>query len=115
MWLLLAFIAVPLIEIALFIQVGGLIGLGWTLLIVLLTAILGTYLVRMQGAQALDKIKFHTVQAELSRVAASSHEHAEEAAKWACIARENGASEHHITAAEQDGHHFIARFGDDGA
>ncbi|MCZ4277449.1 hypothetical protein [Rhodococcoides yunnanense] len=66
-------------------------------------------------AQALDKIKFHTVQAELSRVAASSHEHAEEAAKWACIARENGASEHHITAAEQDGHHFIARFGDDGA
>lgn len=57
MWLLLAFIAVPLIEIALFIQVGGLIGLGWTLLIVLLTAILGTYLVRMQGAQALDKIK----------------------------------------------------------
>ena len=57
MWLLLAFVAVPMIEIALFIQVGGFIGLGWTLLIVLATAILGTYLVKQQGAQALEKIR----------------------------------------------------------
>ncbi len=57
MWLLLAFIAVPMIEIALFIQVGGLIGLGWTLLIVLGTAILGTYLMRAQGAMALNNLK----------------------------------------------------------
>ena len=57
MWLLLAFIAVPLIEIALFIQVGGLIGLWPTLLIVLLTAILGTTLVRSQGAQALGELR----------------------------------------------------------
>ncbi|MEM7520530.1 MAG: FxsA family protein, partial [Pseudomonadota bacterium] len=38
MWLLIAFIAVPMIEIALFIQVGGAIGLSYTLAIVLLTA-----------------------------------------------------------------------------
>lgn len=57
MWLLIAFIAVPMIEIALFIQVGGLIGLGWTLAIVLGTALLGSYLMRSQGAQAMDKIK----------------------------------------------------------
>ena len=38
MWLLIAFIAVPLIEIALFIQVGGFIGLFPTLGIVLVTA-----------------------------------------------------------------------------
>ena len=44
MWLLLAFIAVPLIEIALFIQVGGLIGLWPTLSIVVLTALAGTAL-----------------------------------------------------------------------
>ena len=44
MWLLIAFIAVPMIEIALFIQVGGAIGLGWTLAIVLITAVLGTAL-----------------------------------------------------------------------
>jgi UPF0716 protein FxsA len=57
MWLLLAFIAIPMIEIALFIQVGGLIGLGWTLAIVLFTAVLGTWLVRKQGALALNNIR----------------------------------------------------------
>ena len=57
MWLLLAFIAVPLIEIALFIQVGGLIGLWPTLLIVVVTAILGTSLVRSQGKDALNRLK----------------------------------------------------------
>lgn len=57
MWLLLAFVAIPMIEIALFIQVGGVIGLGWTLLIVLATALLGSYLVRSQGALAMAKIR----------------------------------------------------------
>ena len=57
MWLLFAFIAVPLIEIALFIQVGGLIGLGWTLAIVLITAVIGTWLVRSQGALALGQLR----------------------------------------------------------
>ncbi|MBD3665222.1 FxsA family protein [Sulfitobacter aestuariivivens] len=57
MWLLIAFIAVPLIEITLFIQIGGAIGLGWTLAIVILTAILGTVLVRSQGAAALGQLQ----------------------------------------------------------
>lgn len=57
MWLLIAFIAVPLIEIALFIQVGGAIGLWPTLLIVVLTAILGTFLVRQQGSMALRQLR----------------------------------------------------------
>ncbi len=57
MWLLLAFIAIPMIEIALFIQVGGLIGLGWTLAIVLATAVLGTWLVRQQGSLAMNNIR----------------------------------------------------------
>ena len=57
MWLLVAFLAVPIIEIALFIQVGGLIGLWPTLAIVVLTAILGTWLVRSQGAQALKDVR----------------------------------------------------------
>ncbi len=57
MWLLIAFIAVPLIEITLFIQVGGAIGLGWTLAVVILTAILGTWLVRSQGAVALGQLR----------------------------------------------------------
>jgi len=57
MWLLLAFIGVPLIEIALFIKVGGAIGLGYTLLIVVLTAILGTWLVRSQGIAAMTDLQ----------------------------------------------------------
>ena len=57
MRLLLAFIAVPLIEIGLFIQVGDYIGLWPTLLIVFLTAVIGTSLVRNQGIQALVKLQ----------------------------------------------------------
>lgn len=57
MWLLIAFIIVPVIEIALFIQVGGFIGLWPTLLIVVLTAMAGTYLVRSQGRLALGQLQ----------------------------------------------------------
>jgi len=57
MWLFLAFLAVPLIEIALFIQVGGWIGLWPTLAIVVLTAILGTLLVKSQGALAIGQLR----------------------------------------------------------
>jgi UPF0716 protein FxsA len=57
MRLLIAFIAVPLIEIGLFIQVGDTIGLWPTLFIVLLTAIVGTALVRSQGAQMLSALQ----------------------------------------------------------
>lgn len=57
MWLLLAFIAVPIIEIALFIQVGGAIGTWPTLGIVILTAVLGTWMVRTQGRMAIGNLQ----------------------------------------------------------
>jgi UPF0716 protein FxsA len=57
MWLFVAFIAIPIIEIALFIQVGGWIGLWPTLGIVVLTAILGTMLVKSQGRLALQNLQ----------------------------------------------------------
>ncbi|MEM1272549.1 MAG: FxsA family protein [Pseudomonadota bacterium] len=57
MWLFLLFVAVPLIEIALFIQIGGVIGLGPTLAIVIATAAIGTYLVRAQGSQAILRLR----------------------------------------------------------
>ena len=57
MWLFVLFVTVPLIEIALFIQVGGWIGLWPTLGIVVLTAILGTWLVRQQGAHAIRRLR----------------------------------------------------------
>ena len=40
-----------------FIQVGGWIGLWPTLLIVVVTAMIGTFLVREQGRQALDQLR----------------------------------------------------------
>lgn len=57
MWLLLAFIAIPLVEIALFIQVGGAIGLWPTLAIVILTAFVGSWLVRSQGAREMQNLR----------------------------------------------------------
>lgn len=57
MWLFVLFLMVPLIEIALFIRIGGLIGLWPTLGVVVLTAILGTWLVRSQGRQAIEKLR----------------------------------------------------------
>lgn len=57
MWLFIAFIAVPIIEIALFIQVGGVIGMWPTLAIVVLTAVLGTTMMRAQGALAMRDLQ----------------------------------------------------------
>ena len=57
MWLLAAFILVPLVEIALFIQVGGAIGLWPTLAIVIVTAILGSWLVRTQGIREMSRLR----------------------------------------------------------
>ena len=57
MYIFLAFLMVPLIEIGLFIQVGGAIGLWPTLAIVVLTAVLGTALVQSQGRLALGQMR----------------------------------------------------------
>lgn len=54
--LLLAFILTPIIEIAGFITVGGWIGLWPTLLVVLITAVAGTILVRQQSTQVISRI-----------------------------------------------------------
>lgn len=55
--LLLIFIGVPLIEIAVFIQVGGWLGLAPTLLIVIATAVIGTALLRRQGLATLARAR----------------------------------------------------------
>ena len=51
--LLAALIGVPLLEIALFIKVGGWIGLGPTLALIVLTAIIGVWMLRQQGIGVL--------------------------------------------------------------
>lgn len=57
MWLFILFLGIPLIEIALFVQVGGIIGLWPTLAIVIITAVVGTWLVKSQGNLALNNLR----------------------------------------------------------
>ena len=57
MFMLIIFIAIPIIEIALFIQIGGAIGLYPTLAIVLVTALIGTTLLKSQGLSALGTLQ----------------------------------------------------------
>jgi UPF0716 protein FxsA len=55
--LLIAFITVPIVEIAVFIEVGGQIGLWPTIGIVILTAVIGTAMLRQQGLSVLFRIQ----------------------------------------------------------
>ncbi len=61
----LLFIAVPVIEISLFIQVGSLLGLWPTIAIVLITALVGASLVRSQGLQTLLSVQSRLQQGEI--------------------------------------------------
>ncbi len=53
--LFLIFIIMPLAEIAVLVKVGGLIGLWPTLAVVILTAMAGTWLLRLQGFQTWQR------------------------------------------------------------
>ena len=55
--LLLVFLLVPLIEIALFVQLGSVLHLGWILGAVVATGILGVTLVRQQGLGVLAEVQ----------------------------------------------------------
>ena len=64
-YLFLLFIFVPIIEIVLFIQIGGFFGIGLTILFMLGTAILGASLVRREGLQTLMPARQRLEQGEL--------------------------------------------------
>ncbi len=53
--LLLAFVITPIIEIAVFIEIGGLIGLWPTIAVVVVTALAGAALLRAQGLATLAR------------------------------------------------------------
>ena len=63
--LLALFIGIPLLEIAVFIQVGGYLGLWTTLAIVVATAVVGTAMLQIQGFGILRKAERHLDQGEL--------------------------------------------------
>ncbi|MDH5649352.1 MAG: FxsA family protein [Gammaproteobacteria bacterium] len=51
------FLAIPLIEIVVLIKVGGIIGAGWTIILVVATALMGAVLVRTQGLATFSRIQ----------------------------------------------------------
>jgi len=59
------FVIVPIVEIALFIQVGGLIGVWPTIALVFLTAVAGTTLLRAQGLSTLRRAQASLDQGQL--------------------------------------------------
>lgn len=46
------FVLVPLVEIYVLVQVGQIIGAGWTIALLLLDAVLGTWLIKHEGGRA---------------------------------------------------------------
>ncbi len=63
--LLLVFIGIPLLEIYLLIQVGGWIGVIPTILLIIITAIAGSYLLHYQGISTLRNIQIAFSQNQL--------------------------------------------------
>ena len=54
-WLFLLFLLVPIAEIYVLIEVGEVIGAGWTILFVIATAVLGAWLVKLQGLSTMQR------------------------------------------------------------
>lgn len=59
------FLVVPIIEIYLLIQVGQVIGAGWTIFLVVLTAVIGVWLLRIQGLSTLTRAQRKLQENEL--------------------------------------------------
>lgn len=62
--LILLFLTVPLLEIFLLLQVGSLIGALWTVFLVVLTAVIGATLLRMQGINTIQRLQASTARGE---------------------------------------------------
>ncbi|SFD02722.1 UPF0716 protein FxsA [Nocardioides terrae] len=54
---LVAFLVVPILELWVLIQVGRTIGIGWTLLLLVADSILGTWLIKREGAKAYAALR----------------------------------------------------------
>ena len=63
--ILFLFIAMPILEIAVLIKVGAAIGLPLTLAIIIITAILGTFLLRQQGLSTLNRARNRLASGQL--------------------------------------------------
>ena len=66
--LFLVFLIIPVIEIYLLIKVGGIIGAAWTILLIIGTAALGAYLLRMQGISTLNRVQSTMQRGEIPAI-----------------------------------------------
>jgi UPF0716 protein FxsA len=65
LFLLFIFIGVPLIEIMLFIKVGGAIGMTLTVVVVVATALIGSFLLRTQGLATMREAQTSVERGEI--------------------------------------------------
>ena len=66
--LLILFLTVPLVEIAILIKIGKVIGAGYTIALVIGTAILGAALLRTQGISTLAKVQTNINRGQLPAI-----------------------------------------------
>lgn len=66
--LVILFLTIPLLEIFLLLKVGSLIGALWTVLLVVLTAVIGVSLLRMQGVSTINRLQECTARGELPAI-----------------------------------------------
>ncbi len=62
---LILFITIPLVEIAILINIGKIIGAGYTIALVIGTAFLGVSLLRIQGISTLAKVQTNIAKGQL--------------------------------------------------
>jgi UPF0716 protein FxsA len=65
---LLVLLVLPLAEIWLFIEVGSIIGAGWTVLLIVATAFIGALLIRVQGLGTLARVQTQLQKGELPAI-----------------------------------------------
>jgi UPF0716 protein FxsA len=64
-WLLLLFIVVPVVELALLIQIGQVVGTPATLALIVFTGALGAWLARRQGLGVLTRVRAEMAQGQI--------------------------------------------------
>jgi UPF0716 protein FxsA len=68
-WLIAAFLLVPVVEIAVIIQVGQLIGVLPTVVLLVVESLLGAWLVKREGGRAWDSLRGTVVAGQMPDVA----------------------------------------------
>lgn len=68
-FLFILFLLIPLVEIYLLIKVGSIIGAGWTIFLIIATAVIGAGLLRKEGFSTLQRAQTAMARGEIPAVA----------------------------------------------